>query len=71
MREDLYKECEMKDLKYIDEIDLDVGYNVGSVEDKIDFYNRLPEKEKRKIVQNFIRSKKNEGLADRDLKTEQ
>ena len=50
----LFKACDMDDLEYIDKVDLKLGYIQGDLEDKRDFFTKLPEEQRYRIVQTYM-----------------
>ena len=49
-RAKLFKACDMNDLDYIDKVDLKLGYIKENLEDKKDFFTKLPEEQRHRVV---------------------
>ena len=44
----------MDELEYIDKVDLKLGYIKGDLEDKSDFFTKLPEEQRHRVIQTYM-----------------
>ena len=49
----LFKDCTIKQLQRIVDLDLAVGYDKDSTKDKMDFFNKLPQADKEAFLRDF------------------